>query len=709
MAYIINYQAEIGWKIDWQEAAALAEAAPIFLNNTQPNRGLNRKTSNYSGKQGFDIFVAMDVVVSKGGVNTTYRSKSPKGKVNNYDEPSVSPRDFTETLQLFDLDGNNLSTFLPNKKVVFRTTYELVNGGNIADYADAWGIHRIQEKNNTSYTIFEFSSVKPNVVNQPLTSDSGLLSVTYDGNKIITECLVDGTKLNIGAEYTISARLGIPNVAFEPPVALIDNIVPDVETGVTDFDLTFTTPYATFTTDDDIEFKVYNNNTSVLIETLTGKYGDNITSFTTDLGTPANSVLNFLTGVVASSQTLPFDKLAWATQNNLLHDLAIPLKLTATITQFETGLISNVAFGVFNTELQPAEYVGDLRYMSTDGRKLYPIGVDGTNEHSIAVDLTLGFSNELFTPANGTQINSLLPLGDSSFGTPYSKLLAPESNLASSPYQWLNRRDTADGINWVASTLKTNIAGAGAILNYPTKDDIRTLNLEDCYWVGTDLSISNLLYLVYYDGSAWQQIDFSSLITPLFTGTPIKRVDACILYDGDVYGYAVENGVGGQKYIFRLRQTTGVKTTFADFSNISNWAVTLMAGGTAGTTDGNGTSAKFANPYNMVMIASASEPVGILLTDGNNYSIRLLTYNAGLDNYDVSTIVGQTGTPGNINDVGTDARLGDVRGMALDASAGIVYFGDLTNLKIKKVNLGTLLVSDFSGNGNSGYRLATLY
>src|SRR5690606_7546579 len=118
--------------------------------------------------------------------------------------------------------------------------------------------------------------------------------------------------------------------------------------------------------------------------------------------------------------------------------------------------------------------------------------------------------------------------------------------------------------------------------------------------------------------------------------------------------------------------------------------------------------ARFANPYGMIMMSDdGTRPDVIWLTDGNNYAIRQLDYNAGMDNYDVTTPVGVAGTSGYINDTGTAARFGDIRGIAQDAT--YAYIGDLGNLRIRRINKSSLVVDTFSGTGDAAYRLATLF
>jgi len=48
----INYDFQLGLKIDWQEWVSLADADTVFYDINEPNNGLNKDSSNYSLKEG---------------------------------------------------------------------------------------------------------------------------------------------------------------------------------------------------------------------------------------------------------------------------------------------------------------------------------------------------------------------------------------------------------------------------------------------------------------------------------------------------------------------------------------------------------------------------------------------------------------------------------------------------------------------------------
>lgn len=715
MPTLVKYLAEWAFKLDWQRYRNLPGADPVFIDNAEPNRGLNARSSNYAGNNDYDVHLAVDAVVENGPDEslTTYRALSPAFEINDYAENSVDPPDFDCVITIKDLDGNDITNFLDvSGTVQMVATWTLVNGGNIADYADAWAIHRIEQLRNATYGIFELSSLRTNLSTgnplQPETGETGTKIVTV-GSTLVTTCLIDGSSLTAGGEYKLSARLGMPGTFYDPPTLEITGDTPDPDTGEIEFDIAATPGYGSFIASDTWQVLVYRSDTEALIETLSGNYGDDAGAFATDIAIPANSVVNFLSGAMDESTTITFNKYGWAVQNSLTNEGAVPLRFEYTITQSESGLSASDN-AQFDVELLEAEYSGDLRYLATDNRKIYTGNADSGAARVVGLDITLKYSQELFAAPNAA-IKGIAVNGDSAFGTPWSKLLFTEGQ-AGSPFQFLSESDTADGEAWSDSLLKSNFAGADKLPNLVLIDDLRTANGQPVLWAGTEDSSAvagNFLFMLYYDGAAWQAIDFSAKLLPVQAASA-ARYTACISKEGDIYGTVDANNPALEHRVFRMQQTSGTKADFADFSVPGNWSnASLMCGAaTAGTTDGNGAAASFGELFNLITITEDSNrPLTMWATDGGNDTIRLLTYNGGSDNYDVTTIIGSAGVPGSTNGTGTAARLNDPRGMCRDALN--VYIGDYGNRKIRKVVISSLAVTDFSGTGDNAYRLATLY
>ena len=105
--------------------------------------------------------------------------------------------------------------------------------------------------------------------------------------------------------------------------------------------------------------------------------------------------------------------------------------------------------------------------------------------------------------------------------------------------------------------------------------------------------------------------------------------------------------------------------------------VSTFAGliGTSGTADGSGGTARFRYPRQLAIDSAGN----IYVADSNNHTIRTITANG-----DVTTLAGQAGTSGNADGTGTAARFNFPSGIAVDG-AGTVYVADGSNNTIRKI------------------------
>jgi sugar lactone lactonase YvrE len=127
----------------------------------------------------------------------------------------------------------------------------------------------------------------------------------------------------------------------------------------------------------------------------------------------------------------------------------------------------------------------------------------------------------------------------------------------------------------------------------------------------------------------------------------------------------------------------------ADYNNhiirkiTSTGTVSTIAGaaGTPGSTNGNGTSARFNFPYGIAVDASGN----LFVSDWGNHTIRKIATNG-----DVTTVAGSAGISGSANGTVGTSRLNRPTGIAFD-SAGNLYVADRFNHTIRKLtSAGTM-------------------
>jgi sugar lactone lactonase YvrE len=118
----------------------------------------------------------------------------------------------------------------------------------------------------------------------------------------------------------------------------------------------------------------------------------------------------------------------------------------------------------------------------------------------------------------------------------------------------------------------------------------------------------------------------------------------------------------------------------------SDGTVTTLAGsGSAGSTDGAGTSASFRGPNGLAVDSSGN----VYVADRGNNTIRKITA-SGI----VTTLAGSA-NPGSADGTGTAASFNSPAGVALDGS-GNLYVADSGNNKIRKIRLAGSLHLDRS-------------
>ena len=213
-----EYRLQLGQKIKWQEWIFNPLVDSVFYNAAQPNNNLNFKASNYSNKQNYQIKLALVLNVS--GIDDLGRAITGDFinyggnlRVEDYDESSDGVTGIIETFDVETgnpLDGNILYN---GRDTLFRATFQ-----NATDMI--YGIHRIEPSQNQGDGILELSNLLPSVANNLLKPVAGESLLKFDivGSELTTECLIDGSLIQEGINYKLSARTGI----LPPPSPVVD-------------------------------------------------------------------------------------------------------------------------------------------------------------------------------------------------------------------------------------------------------------------------------------------------------------------------------------------------------------------------------------------------------------------------------------------------------------------------------------------------------
>jgi len=207
-----KYTLQLGQKISWQDWISNTEVDTVFYDDTKPNNNLNNKSSNYSALNGYKIKMATalnvtginDLGKEVTGVETDY---SGVIDVFDYDTVGTSPKWTLDSLEFIDSLGNSLGENLKTTEdLIMKATWSRVTVPVLG--AIKYAIHRIEIANSQN-TLEEMSSINEAPANQILRPLDGenFLKVELIDDKIVTQCLVKGSKLNPSSLYNFTVKI----------------------------------------------------------------------------------------------------------------------------------------------------------------------------------------------------------------------------------------------------------------------------------------------------------------------------------------------------------------------------------------------------------------------------------------------------------------------------------------------------------------------
>lgn len=202
---------QVGFKFDYRSWVKLPGADTIFYDNSKDSKGLGDDASRYSLNNDYVIKIFTEADIKQLTTNlTTYQDRSNTLEIYDYTKDGSSPANWSSSIATFDESGNNLNgAILKDNNTVMKVTWT-PQSGSTSGFNSQWAIHRIEEfRTTTDFTIDEFSSIEnPRLGNvlKPVVGSS-LLKITDNGTNIVTECLIDYTKLT-KTSFSLTARLG---------------------------------------------------------------------------------------------------------------------------------------------------------------------------------------------------------------------------------------------------------------------------------------------------------------------------------------------------------------------------------------------------------------------------------------------------------------------------------------------------------------------
>jgi len=215
---VIDYQLKLGIKANFEEWISLPGANTVFYDANEPNNGLNLKSSNYSLKEGYELVVFIDSVAAvvvqnpptfiPTNIFTNYQFLSQPHAYYDYDLDNNITPDWAVEIITIDDNGANTSGILQTSiNTIIRATFTPIGG--TTNLTNPYGIIRLNQNGGNIQTIFELSSIRESVVNNPLIPLVGesYTKLTDDNLTVVLECLVDGSLLDASVNYDLSATL----------------------------------------------------------------------------------------------------------------------------------------------------------------------------------------------------------------------------------------------------------------------------------------------------------------------------------------------------------------------------------------------------------------------------------------------------------------------------------------------------------------------
>lgn len=212
-----QYELKLGIKANFEDWISQPNANTVFYDVNEPNNGLNQNSSNYSLKNGYELVVIVEsdvaVLVGSGifGLSTqitNYQFLSQPHAYYNYNlDDNITP-DWAVEIITLDENGANTSGIIETSiNTTVKAIFTPVGGST--NLANPYGIIRLNQNGGNIQTIFELSSIRESIINNPLIPLVGesYTKLVDDNSTVVLECLIDGSLLDASINYDLSATL----------------------------------------------------------------------------------------------------------------------------------------------------------------------------------------------------------------------------------------------------------------------------------------------------------------------------------------------------------------------------------------------------------------------------------------------------------------------------------------------------------------------
>lgn len=197
---------EIGLLVSWQDWIKNLEVDTVFLDVSKPNNNQNKKASNYSGLNNYDVYISLVASIQKDNSVTEY-AQNIECELYDYGLDDSGTPKWSVSINTYDSLGNNTNGSIQTTgKTTVKAVYTPVTVSLLSKpskVAKIW----LEQSNQSDEYHFEIGSAKidPTLTLLPPTGET-FLKITTGASNVTLEAVIDGAKLPKGQTFNINSR-----------------------------------------------------------------------------------------------------------------------------------------------------------------------------------------------------------------------------------------------------------------------------------------------------------------------------------------------------------------------------------------------------------------------------------------------------------------------------------------------------------------------